>query len=257
MKRVILLLTFTWISAILFSQKITGLVTTETGTPMEGVSVVAKDAKGIKLSGVVTDATGKFNIVFSQKRKPKTISFTMTGYILEERAVIAGQDSMHIILKEDENSLNDVVVVGYGTVQRKDLTGSVVSINEEELKDLPATSGLQAIQGRLAGVNVTVTEGSPDAAINVRVRGGGSITQDNSPLYIVDGFQVPNINDIAPQDIKTIDVLKDAASTAIYGAQGANGMVIRTAHLAEKSGCCWLYSVQRASLGRFYKGCFI
>ncbi|UAY54524.1 SusC/RagA family TonB-linked outer membrane protein [Arachidicoccus terrestris] len=228
MKRIILLLTFTWISALLFSQKITGLVTTETGTPMQGVSVIAKDAKGIKLSGVVTDAFGKFIMEFSQKQKPKSISFTMTGYILVERAIIAGQDSMHIILKEDENSLNDVVVVGYGTVQRKDLTGSVVSINEEELKDLPATSALQAIQGRLAGVNVTVTEGSPDAAINVRVRGGGSITQDNSPLYIVDGFQVPNINDIAPQDIKTIDVLKDAASTAIYGAQGANGVILIT-----------------------------
>lgn len=228
MKRTILLITFFSISVALFSQTITGLVVTEKGNAMGGVSVIAKDAKGIKLNGMITSTLGKFRFEFSKGEKPETIFFKMAGYVSEQRTLSSGQDSLHVVLKENENALNDVVVVGYGTVHRKDLTGSVVSINEEELKDLPATSALQAIQGRLAGVNVTVTEGSPDAAINVRVRGGGSITQDNSPLYIVDGFQVPNINDIAPQDIKTIDVLKDAASTAIYGAQGANGVFLIT-----------------------------
>ena len=224
MKKVFLFLTFIGLSAMVFSQTISGVVTNTKGTPLEGVSVVAKDARGVMLKGILTNVMGRFNLDYSKNKRPETLSFSMAGYVFEQRILAQGQDSITVILREEENSLNDVVVVGYGTMKRKDLTGSVVSINEEELKDLPATSVLQAIQGRLAGVNVTVTEGSPDADINVRVRGGGSITQDNSPLYIVDGFQVANINDIAPQDIKTIDVLKDAASTAIYGAQGANGV---------------------------------
>ena len=117
---------------------------------------------------------------------------------------------------------------GNGTMKKKDLTGSVSSMNDKVLKDIPVTSALQAMSGHLAGVNVTVTDGSPDAEIKVRVRGGGSITQDNSPLYIVDGFIVKNINDIPPGDIQDISVLKDASSTAIYGAKGANGVVLVT-----------------------------
>jgi len=228
MKHVFLFLMAIGLSLTAISQTITGSVVNEKGIPLEGVTIKAKDAKGQDLKGTLSNMFGKFYLKYSQDNKPTSLAFSMAGYVYTERSLEAGQDSMAVVLKEDENALNDVVVIGYGTVQRKDLTGSVSSINEEELKDLPATSALQAIQGRLAGVNVTVTDGAPDADINVRVRGGGSITQDNSPLYIVDGFQVPNINDIAPQDIKTIDVLKDAASTAIYGAQGANGVILIT-----------------------------
>lgn len=228
MKKILLFSVFLACSFKVFSQTISGVVTGDKGNPLQGVSIIAKDAKGATLRGTFTNALGKFNLDYSNGKRPQTLSFSMTGYIMEQRVLIPGQDSVNVTLKEDANGLNDVVVIGYGTVQRKDLTGSVVSIDEDKLKDLPATSVLQAIQGRLAGVNATVTEGSPDADINVRIRGGGSITQDNSPLYIVDGFQVANINDIAPQDIKTIDVLKDAASTAIYGAQGANGVILIT-----------------------------
>lgn len=228
MKKMFLFLTFIGLSAKVFSQKITGTVTNDKGSPLQGVSVTAKDAKGATMKGTFTDVLGKFSVDYVNGKRPQAIYFSMTGYTSEQQVLIPGKDSLNIKMKEEENGLNDVVVIGYGTVKRKDLTGAVSSINEDKLKDLPATSVLTAIQGRLPGVNVTVTEGSPDAAINVRVRGGGSITQDNSPLYIVDGFQVPNINNIAPQDILSIDVLKDAASTAIYGAQGANGVILIT-----------------------------
>ena len=121
-----------------------------------------------------------------------------------------------------------MLLLGYGTAKKRDLTGSVVSVSGETLGEIPVTSAADAISGRMAGVQVTRTEGSPDAEIKIRVRGGGSITQDNSPLYLVDGFPVDNINGIAPTDIKSIDILKDASSTSIYGARGANGVIIVT-----------------------------
>ena len=123
----------------------------------------------------------------------------------------------------------EVVVVGYATVKRKDLTGSVSSVGAKDIKDIPLSSAAEALQGRLAGVQAISSEGGPGADIIIRVRGGGSITQDNNPLYIVDGVQVENaLSIIPPQDIASIDVLKDASTTAIYGARGANGVVIIT-----------------------------
>ena len=136
--------------------------------------------------------------------------------------------TMNVVLEETSQALDEVVVVGYGTQKKRDLTGSVASISSEALKDIPVTNAAEAITGRLAGVQVTTTEGSPDAEMKVRVRGGGSITGDNTPLYIVDGFPVSSISDIPPSDIQSIDVLKDASSTAIYGSQGANGVIIIT-----------------------------
>jgi TonB-dependent SusC/RagA subfamily outer membrane receptor len=124
---------------------------------------------------------------------------------------------------------NEVVVIGYQSVKRKDLLATVSSVGAKDLKDIPINSAAEALAGRLAGVQITSSEGSPDANITIRVGGGGSITQDNSPLYIVDGVQDENaLATLAPQDIQSIDVLKDAAATAIYGARGANGVVIIT-----------------------------
>ena len=140
----------------------------------------------------------------------------------------AGKTTINVVLEDDATSLNDVVVIGYGTVRKKDLTGSVASVSSKELANVPVSTAAEAMQGKMAGVNVMTTEGSPDAEITIRVRGGGSLSQDNSPLYIVDGFPVSSISDIAPSDIETIDVLKDASSTAIYGARGANGVIIIT-----------------------------
>ncbi len=200
---------------------ISGKVTDNSGAPLPGVSVGVKGNS----KGTLTDVNGSYSI----KGVPEnaTLTFNFLGMQPKELK-LQGKTKLDVILEESAIGLNEVVAIGYGTVKRKDITGSVVSIDADKLKDIPAVSVLQAISGRLAGVNVTIPEGSPDAEIKVRVRGGGSITQDNSPLYIVDGFQVANINDIPPGDIETIDVLKDAASTAIYGAQGANGVILIT-----------------------------
>jgi outer membrane receptor for ferrienterochelin and colicin len=125
-------------------------------------------------------------------------------------------------MREEASNLNDVVVIGYQTVKRKDLTGSVSSVNAKQLKDIPLNSAAQALAGRLAGVQVTGSEGSPNAEVMIRVRGGGSITQDNSPLYIIDGIQVENgLATLSPTGYRIRRCLKDASATAIYGARGA------------------------------------
>ena len=119
------------------------------------------------------------------------------------------------------------MVIGYGTVAKKDLTGSVSSVSAKQIAAIPVSSASEALQGKMAGVSITTTEGSPDADVKIRVRGGGSLSQDNSPLYIVDGFPVSSISDIAPTDIQSVDVLKDA-SAAIYGIGAADGVILVT-----------------------------
>jgi len=200
---------------------ITGKIVDEKGLGIPGVTITIK---GKKIS-VASDMDGNYKI--EKVPENAVLVFSYVGMVTQEISV-HGKLTLNVTMKDASTDLNEVVVIGYGTTKRKDLTGSVASVSMEDLKDIPATSVLQAITGRLAGVNVTVADGSPDMPIKVRVRGGGSITQDNSPLYIVDGFPVNNINDIAPGDIESIDVLKDASSTAIYGAQGANGVVLIT-----------------------------
>ncbi len=188
---------------------------------MPGVNIVIKGTT----TGTVTDVDGKFSLTVPDKNSVIQISYV--GYLQEEFAV-GNRTEFNITLLPDITSLDEVVVIGYGTVKRRDLTGAVASVSSKQIKDVPVSSTAQAITGRLAGVQITTSEGSPDADVRIRVRGGGSITQDNSPLYIVDGFPVDGISDIAPSDIESIDVLKDASSTAIYGARGANGVIIVT-----------------------------
>lgn len=209
-------------------RNISGTVLDLTMLPIPAVTV---EVKGKRIQ-TLTDGEGKYTIKVESPQD--VLVFRSVGYSTVEKNAPAG-NQLNVTMESSSQALDEVVVaVGYGTVRRKDITGSVASIKAEELRDIPAVSVLQAIAGRLPGVNVTVTEGSPDAEVKVRVRGGGSITQDNAPLYIVDGFQVPNINDIPMTDIETIDVLKDAASTAIYGAQGANGVVLITTKTGRK-----------------------
>jgi outer membrane receptor for ferrienterochelin and colicin len=131
---------------------------------------------------------------------------------------VKGKTSINVVLEDDNTTLNDIVVIGYGTVRKKDLTGSVSSLSSKQVENIPVSNISEAMTGKMAGVNITTTEGAPDADVKIRVRGGGSLSQDNSPLYIVDGFPVSSISDIAPSEIQSIDVLKDASSTAIYGA---------------------------------------
>lgn len=200
---------------------VAGIVTDVNGVALAGVSV------SVKATGrmVVTDANGSYSL--NNVPQNGVLVFASVGFSTQE-VNVSRKSKIDVVMQMNTTEIEEVVAIGYGTVRRKDLTGSVASINADQLKDLPTVSVLQAISGRLPGVHVTVTEGSPDADIKVRVRGGGSITQDNSPLYIVDGFRVANINDIPMTDIETIDVLKDAASTAIYGSEGANGVILIT-----------------------------
>ena len=133
---------------------------------------------------------------------------------------------INIHMTESASMLEDVVVIGYGTQKRGNLTGSISSVSGKILEKVQTTSAAEAIVGKLPGVQVTTVDGSPDAEVKILVRGGGSITQDNSPLIILDGFEVSSLNDVPPTDIESIEVLKDAASTAIYGARGANGVIL-------------------------------
>lgn len=203
-------------------KKISGVVHDESGETVIGANIKAVGAPSI---GTVTDIDGKFSLALPEKVKNIQVSYVGMSPLT---VAVKTNAPMDIMLKSNSKVMDEVVVIGYGTTKRKDLTGSVSSIGENVLKNVSVTSAASALSGRLAGVNVVTTQGSPDAAVNIRVRGGGSITQDNSPLFIVDGFQVGNINDIPPGDIESIDVLKDATSTAIYGAKGANGVILVT-----------------------------
>ncbi len=194
----------------------------ERGESLPGVSILIKGSQ----HGTTSDNEGRFSI--SVPNSEAVLVFSFVGYLTQE-IVVGTKSTIDVDLKVDEKSLEEVVVVGYGTVNRRDLTGSVSSVNAKQLKDIPINSVEQALTGRLAGVQVTTSEGAPGADVKIRVRGGGSVTQDNSPLYIIDGIQVEEgLMGLSPQDIQSIDVLKDASATAIYGARGANGVIIVT-----------------------------
>lgn len=145
-----------------------------------------------------------------------------------QEIAIKGKSKIDVTLSDDAKALDEVVVIGYGTAKRKDITGSVATVNAEALTVVPVASATEALTGKMAGVQITTTEGSPDAEMKIRVRGGGSITGDNTPLFIVDGFPVESISDIPASDIEDMTVLKDASSTAIYGSRGANGVILVT-----------------------------
>ncbi len=204
-------------------RQITGIVTTsENNQPVAGVTV---SVKGTRFA-TTTDNQGRFKITVDNKAT--TLVFTSVSFVSYEIA-IGDKSTIDVVLQPDAKAMTDVVVIGYQSVRRKDLLASVSSVSARDLKDIPINSAAEALNGRLAGVTATTAEGSPDADIRIRVRGGMSITGDNSPLFIVDGVQVENgLSTISPQDIQSIDVLKDAAATAIYGARGANGVIVIT-----------------------------
>ena len=202
------------------SRTVSGTVKDTDGTLMPGVSIFEKGTT----NGATTDADGRYSLTVDPNR---VLMFTFIGMVPREVAV-ENQTVIDIVMTADVNVLDEVVVIGYGTVKKSDLTGSVISVAGADLKKVPVASVAESLTGRMAGVHVSSPEGSPDAEVKIRIRGGGSITQDNSPLFIVDGFPVNSIADIAPSDIETVTVLKDASSTAIYGSRGANGVVIIT-----------------------------
>lgn len=201
---------------------IKGNVTDNTGEPVIGASVIED---GTSSNGGVTDIDGNFTITLKGNSKKLKVSYVgMKPQVVN----VSGKSVINIKLEDDATSLNDVVVIGYGAVKKKDLTGSVATVNNKALEAVPVANATEALQGKMAGVQITATEGSPDAEMKIRVRGGGSITGDNTPLYIVDGFPVESISDIPASEIEDITVLKDASSTAIYGSRGANGVILVT-----------------------------
>lgn len=201
---------------------IKGNVTDNTGEPIIGASVIED---GSASNGGVTDLDGNFTITLKGNSKKLKVSYVgMKPQVVN----VSGKSVVNIKLEDDATTLNDVVVIGYGSVKKKDLTGSVATVNNKALEAVPVANATEALQGKMAGVQITATEGSPDAEMKIRVRGGGSITGDNTPLYIVDGFPVESISDIPASEIEDITVLKDASSTAIYGSRGANGVILVT-----------------------------
>ena len=206
---------------------VTGTVKDPTGETIISASVMVKGTT----IGTVTDFDGNYSIDVPDDAK--VLVFSYIGMKTQELTVTG--DVMNVVLSENSEVLDEVVVTGYGTTKKRDLVTSVASVSAEQLKDVPVASASEALQGKLAGVSVTTTEGSPDADVKIRVRGGTSLTQSSDPLYIVDGFQVSSIADISPSDIASMDVLKDAAATAIYGAQGANGVIIITTKDADNN----------------------
>lgn len=223
MKKLVLGFMLTLSTIGLFAQNInvTGKVTDESGAPLDGVSIKVKGSN----KGTQTSNGGTFQIAVAPG---VALTFSFVGYNNLEKK-ITNASPLAIQLTKSNANLDDVVVIGYQSVRRKDVMASVASVGAKDLKDIPINSAAEALNGRLAGVTATTAEGSPDAQVRIRVRGGMSITGDNSPLYILDGVQVENaLGLISPQDIQSIDVLKDAAATAIYGARGANGVIVIT-----------------------------
>ncbi|MFT4093993.1 MAG: TonB-dependent receptor [Niabella sp.] len=203
--------------------KISGYVTDDEETPLAGATITVKNTS----TATVTDKNGFFTIESANKNAVLVITYV--GYELKE-VQPDGQTMLHIKLKPLNNNMENMVVIGYGTVRRKDLTGSVGEVKMEDLQKAPVKSFDDALAGRIAGVQVTSPDGQPGAAANIVIRGGNSVTQDNSPLYVIDGFPIdnPDNNALNPSDIESIEILKDASATAIYGARGANGVIIIT-----------------------------
>ncbi len=212
----------------IYAQSLTvkGNVKDSNGEEIIGASVLDKDNK---MNGTITDMDGNFSLTLTGKSRTLVVSYI--GMKTKEVKITPPHDKiLQIVLEDDNQALEEVVVIGYGSKARKDLTGSVGSVSGAKLAAVPAASAAEALQGKIAGVQITTTDGQPGADINIRIRGGSAISdsQNSKPLFIVDGFQADNINDIPPTDIQSIDVLKDASLTAIYGARGGNGVVIVT-----------------------------
>lgn len=201
-----------------------GTVVDQTGESVIGASIQVKGTT----QGTITDIDGKFSLGVPDKKSVIVVSFI--GYATKELQVDTSKP-MSIVLEEDAKVLDEVVVVGYQEVKKKDLTGSVAKADMKELLNTPVGSFDQTLGGRIAGVNVSSSEGTPGGTMNIVIRGNNSLTQDNSPLYVIDGFPVEDAaiaSTINPSDIESLDILKDASATAIYGARGANGVVIIT-----------------------------
>lgn len=202
------------------ANKVTGIVKDANGEPVIGANVTVKGQS----IGTITDIDGRFVL---DAPKDAVLQITYIGYVPQEVKVF-GKKELNVVLKEDTETLDEVVVVGYGTVKKSNVVGSIAKVTSEALEDRPVARVEQALQGQMAGVSVRTTSGAPGSDITINVRGTASINGESTPLYVVDGVPVDNLSGINPNDIESIDVLKDAASASIYGSRGSNGVVLVT-----------------------------
>lgn len=206
---------------------ISGTITDEIDAPLPGATIVEKGTK----NGVTSDFDGNYSI---QATEGATLVISFIGYKTLE-IIVSGQTTLDLQLEPDFNQLEEAVVIGYGSVQKKDLTGSVASVKMDQLTDAPVANFQQALGGRVTGVQVSSGTGEPGEGLSITIRGANTVNGDNDPLYVLDGFIVDDFNPniIDQSDIKSIDILKDASATAIYGARGANGVILITSKQAK------------------------
>ena len=203
------------------SRTVKGVVKDAAGEPIIGASVLQKGST----NGIITDLDGNFTLQISGD---PVLVVSYVGYVSQEIPT-RGKSTLKIVMKEDSKALEEVVVIGYGTARRSDVTGSIASVQSDKLREVPATNITYALQNRIAGVDMTQTSTKPGANMQIRIRGTRSLTASNDPLVVLDGIPfMGNLSDINPNDIKSMDILKDASSTAIYGSRGANGVILIT-----------------------------
>ncbi|HRG44501.1 MAG TPA: TonB-dependent receptor plug domain-containing protein, partial [Saprospiraceae bacterium] len=198
--------------------KVKGEVTEGDGTPIVGVTVQIKGSN----QGTVTDVDGRFTLDVPEG---SILVFSSVGFITRE---IPATVDMRIVLESDNKLLNQVVVVGYGSQNKRNVTGSISSIDGDEFADRPVFSTAQALQGKAAGVQVTQPSGKPGTEFSIRIRGTNSVNANNDPLYVIDGIPTTDTRGLNTNDIESIQILKDAASASIYGARASNGVVLIT-----------------------------
>ena len=225
----LLFLTFNFNSYAQNSRLVKGKIVNETGQPVNGASVLVSGSNG----GVSTNERGEFEV---DAPSNGTLTVTAVGFANQD-VKVNGKQFLNITLSASAKGLEEVVVVGYGTQRKEAVTGSVASISGDKIREVPSPNISQALQGRLAGVQISQTSTRPGATMQIRIRGTRSLTADNNPLIVLDGIPFPgSIGDLNPDDIKSIDVLKDASATAIYGSRGANGVILITTNKGQRGG---------------------
>lgn len=207
---------------------ITGTVTNGKQEPLIGVNVVVKGNASV---GTITDLDGKYSLSIPEGKT--TLVFSYIGYVTQE-VLVGLRDTEDVVLVDDAQALDEVVVVGYGVVKKRDLVGSIASVKSQDIAAVPTSNVLESMQGRIAGLDMTRSSGQPGSSFNFTIRGNRSLTASNAPLILVDGIAYGADIEINPNDVESIEVLKDASTTAIYGSRGANGVILVTTKKRER-----------------------
>ncbi|MBI9062414.1 MAG: TonB-dependent receptor [Marinilabiliaceae bacterium] len=232
MRKIQIVMLFLFVSLTAMAQKtVTGVVLDDTGLPLPGVNIMVKNTT----TGTISDIKGEF--VLNDLSETDVIVFSFISFKTQEEQ-LKGRDKLFITMKPESIGLNEVVAIGYGTTRKRDVTGAVAKVTTSDLVKAPTSNYDQALAGRVAGVQVSAADGTPGEGLNIVIRGGNSITGDNSPLYVVDGIPLEDFDpaSISSSDIESFDILKDASATAIYGSRGANGVIIITTKEGRKDG---------------------